>query len=122
MWLAVSVAVLALAQIAPMAYLNLGILAAAAVMLSLPFPAVAMVGLALDLAQITAVALLGAENAAPPKQLKRYNYAQDLRPAQATVLSVSNEDGECEILFCPDEYMHRVLEEAVLKKDAAAEK
>ena len=55
MWLAVSVAVLALAQIAPMAYLNLGILAAAAVMLSLPFPAVAMVGLALDLAQITAV-------------------------------------------------------------------
>ena len=36
MWLGVSVAVLALAQIAPMAYLNLGILAAAAMMLSLP--------------------------------------------------------------------------------------
>lgn len=72
-----------------------------------------------DLAQITAVAFLGAENAAPPKRLKRYHYVQDLRPAQATVISISNEDGECEILFCPDEYMHRVLQEAVLKKDAA---
>lgn len=55
MWIGVGVAVLALAQIAPVRYLNLGILAASALMLALPLPAVVMMGLALDLAQITPV-------------------------------------------------------------------
>ena len=54
-WIAMAVAVLALAQIAPLPYLNLGILAASGVMLVLPLPAVAMLGLALDLARITPV-------------------------------------------------------------------
>lgn len=54
-WLAMAVAVLALAQIAPVVFLNLGMVAAAALVLTQPFPAVAMAGMALDLAQITPV-------------------------------------------------------------------
>lgn len=55
MWVVVSVGVLALSQIAPLQFLNLGMIAGAALILVLPFPAVAMAGLALDLAQITPV-------------------------------------------------------------------
>ena len=55
MWLASGVAVLALAQIAPAQMLNLGIIAAAVTVGNLPFPAVAIAGLALDLARITPV-------------------------------------------------------------------
>ncbi len=54
-WAAAAVAVLALAQIAPLPFLGLGFLAAGAAAVLLPFPAVAMVGLALDLAQVTPV-------------------------------------------------------------------
>ncbi len=55
LWLAMAVAVLALAQIAPVVFFNLGMVAAAALVLTQPFPAVAMAGMALDLAQITPV-------------------------------------------------------------------
>ena len=54
-WAAVAVAVLALAQIAPLPFLDLGMLAAGAVSALLPFPAVALTGLSLDLAQVTGV-------------------------------------------------------------------
>ena len=54
-WIATGIAVLALAQIAPLPFLNLGMFAAAMAVANLPFPAVAMLGLALDLAQITPV-------------------------------------------------------------------
>ena len=54
-WIAAGIGVLALAQIAPVAFLNLGVLAAAMTVANLPFPAVAIAGLALDLAQITPV-------------------------------------------------------------------
>ena len=54
-WLAMAVAVLALAQMAPVVWLNLGMVAAAALVLTQPFPAVAMAGMALDLARITSV-------------------------------------------------------------------
>lgn len=54
-WAAGALGVLALAQIGPMPFLNLGFLAAGAAAVLLPFPAVAMVGLALDLSQVTAV-------------------------------------------------------------------
>ncbi len=54
-WLALGVLVLALAQLAPVPYLDLGILAAAMLVAHMPFPAVAISGLALDLAQITPV-------------------------------------------------------------------
>ena len=54
-WIAAGICVLALAQIAPVTFLNLGILVAAAAVANMPFPAVAMVGLALDLSRITPV-------------------------------------------------------------------
>ena len=54
-WVIAAVGVLALAQIAPLPILNLGILAGAMFVANLPFPAVAMAGLALDLARVTPV-------------------------------------------------------------------
>ena len=53
-WLAGAMAVLALAQIAPLPGFNLGFLAAGALASVLPFPAVALAGLALDLSQASA--------------------------------------------------------------------
>lgn len=61
--------------------------------------------------EITAIAPLAKENACAPKGRKRYNYAQDLRPREALVLSLSNRDGECEVLLCPDEGLERLLRE-----------
>lgn len=52
-WLCRGVAVLALAQVAPTAYLNLGFLAAGALGASGAFPPAALAGLALDLAGVT---------------------------------------------------------------------
>ena len=54
-WLACGVGVLALAQIVPFPYMGLGFLAAGALSIAAPFPAAAMGGLALDLAQVTPV-------------------------------------------------------------------
>lgn len=54
-WAAAGVAVLALAQIAPLPFMGLGFIAAGAIAVLLPFPAVALAGLALDLAQVTQV-------------------------------------------------------------------
>ena len=54
-WLTWGVAVLALAQIAPAPWLSFGMVAAGALCTSGAFPAVALGGLALDLAQVTSV-------------------------------------------------------------------
>ena len=54
-WLACGVCVLSLAQIAPIPYLGLGFIAAAALGTAGAFPAAALSGLALDLAQVTSV-------------------------------------------------------------------
>lgn len=54
-WVVQAVFVLALAQIAPLPVLNLGILAGSFLVAAAPFPVVALAGLALDLAQITPV-------------------------------------------------------------------
>ena len=56
-WLTCGVAVLALAQIVPLPSFGLGFLAAGALAVSGAFPAVAMAGLALDLAQVTPVSM-----------------------------------------------------------------
>ena len=52
-WLAAGCAVLALAQIAPVSWLNLGFVAAAVLGAGGAFPAAALAGLALDLSQVT---------------------------------------------------------------------
>lgn len=54
-WLTCCVAVLALAQLAPIPWLNLGVAAGAALCVTGAFPMAALAGLALDLAQITPV-------------------------------------------------------------------
>lgn len=66
--------------------------------------------------EITALAPLSKQNARAPKGCKRYNYAQDLRPREATVLSVSNRDGTCEVLFCPDEGLLHLLAQRTAQK------
>lgn len=55
LWLTGAAAVLALAQIAPISWLNLGCVSAGAIAAAGAFPAAALVGLALDLAQVTQV-------------------------------------------------------------------
>lgn len=74
------------------------------------------------LTEITAVTPLGAQNKRPPKGIKRYNYAPDLRPAEALVLSVSNADGECEVLLCPDARMAALLEKSKEAHDVPLQK
>ena len=54
-WVAAALGVLALAQIAPVPFLGLGYVAGGILVAVMPFPAVAMAGLALDLARITPV-------------------------------------------------------------------
>ncbi len=54
-WILAGFCVLALAQIAPLPFLGLGFLAGAAFVATMPFPAVALAGLALDLAGVTPV-------------------------------------------------------------------
>ena len=54
-WAVCALAVLALAQVAPFSWLNLGYIAGAVLACAGPFPAAALAGLARDLAQITAV-------------------------------------------------------------------
>lgn len=58
-WLLTGVAVLALAQVIPIPYLGFGYLAAGFFALSGAFPAAALCGLALDLAQVTPVPMTG---------------------------------------------------------------
>ena len=62
--------------------------------------------------EITAIAPLGEDNKKPPHDLHRYAYNQDMAPRRATVLTVENEDGKCEVLFCPDDTMLNMLEAA----------
>lgn len=56
-WVIGGFCVLALAQIAPLPFLGLGFLAGAVMVAVMPFPAVALAGLALDLAQVTPVSM-----------------------------------------------------------------
>ena len=73
------------------------------------------------LGEITAAVPLNAKNSRAPKGIKRYDYAQDLHPEKALVLSLSNADGVCELLFCPDEYLTRVMMDAAAAPRASAE-
>ena len=61
------------------------------------------------LEEITATAPLTAANRKPPEGIRRYNYARDIRPKEALVLSITNEDGDCQILLCPDARLTEIL-------------
>ena len=71
------------------------------------------------LSEITAAAPLTKENKKPPHGLRRYNYCPDIGPVGALVLSVTNGDGDCEILFSPDETMANMLQNACPRQTAA---
>lgn len=70
----------------------------------------------IGLDEITAVTPLSAANRRAPKGMRRYNYAPDIRPSHATVLSLTNGDGDCELLLCPDETLLNALKSAVKSK------
>lgn len=79
-WVLMAIGVLALAQIAPVSWLNIGIVAGAVIVAVSPFPAVALAGLALDLAQICPVPMTAVLCAASLLRLlpwlpKGWNYA-----------------------------------------------
>lgn len=76
------------------------------------------------LEEITAAKPLSAENAKPPQGLRRYNYCPDICPQNALVLSITNRDGDCEIIFCPDEKMAALLQrptDTVAEQESATE-
>ena len=79
-WVIMAAGVLALAQIAPLRFLNLGMAAGALLVGIAPFPAAALAGLALELAQVTAVPMTAVLCAASLLRLlpwlpKGWNYA-----------------------------------------------
>lgn len=59
--------------------------------------------------EITAARELTAENSTPPKGIRRYHYHPDKSPSKGLVLSVTNGDGDCEVLISPDEYLTAVF-------------
>ena len=76
------------------------------------------------LEEITAAKPLTEKNKKPPHGLRRYNYCPDIRPQNALVLSITNRDGDCEIVFCPDEKMTELLQRpasAVAEQETATE-
>lgn len=66
--------------------------------------------------EIRAAAPLGAANRKALDGKHRYTYHPDMRPDAGLVLSVTNYDGDCEILVAPDAYLTDVLRRAAEKK------
>ena len=69
----------------------------------------------IGLSEITAAAPFTEANKRAPNGVRRYNYHPDLRPTTGLVLSITNGDGDCEILLAPDAYLAEVLTGAVKK-------
>ena len=63
----------------------------------------------IGLSEIVGIAPLDRKKNGVAKGCKRYIYVPDLWPDHGTVLSVSNGDGECEVLIYPDERMLQML-------------
>lgn len=66
----------------------------------------------MGMGEITNVSPLTKENRRPANGLKRYSYCMDMSPDKAIVLSISNEDGECEVLLSYDETLEQMLRHA----------
>ena len=64
------------------------------------------------LSEITAAAPLSGANKKAPHGIRRYNYHPDMGPQNGLVLSVTNGDGDCEILLSPDEGLSDILTRA----------
>ena len=61
------------------------------------------------LEEITAIEPLTPANRKAIKGLRRYNYSPDIRPKNGMILSVTNADGDCQVLICPDDRMTALL-------------
>ena len=61
------------------------------------------------LSEITAAAPLATANKKAPRGIRRYNYHPDMKPQGGLVLSITNGDGDCEILLSPDEGLCEIL-------------
>ena len=87
-WIAEGAAVLALAQVVPFSWLNLGALTAALVAVGDAFPAAALAGLALDLSQVTATPMAAVLTAAYLTRLipTDVKWLRNLAPAGAYLL------------------------------------
>lgn len=74
------------------------------------------------LSEITAAKPLDAANRASPREMRRFTYHPDMRPDSGLVLSVTNYDGDCEILLAPDAYLTEVLMKSTKKASDGVEK
>lgn len=63
----------------------------------------------IGLEEITAAAPLTEANRKPAKKMRRYNYCPEMFSKNALVLSITNGDGDCELIFCPDERMADIV-------------
>jgi len=73
----------------------------------------------IGLTEITAATPLTDSNKKPPHGLRRYNYCMDIGPRDALVLSITNGDGDCEILLVPDKSLTDALTAAANAPKAA---
>ena len=74
-----------------------------------------------SLDEITGAVPLGEGNRKAPDGICRYTYHPDLRPDKGLVLSVTNYDGDCELLLAPDAYLTEVFQAAATKKGKETE-
>ena len=70
----------------------------------------------IGLEEITAAHPLSKQNRRAPKGMRRFQYCPDLAPEQAMVLSITNTDGDCELLLSPNQRLTEVLCAAAEKK------
>ncbi len=68
------------------------------------------------LSEITAAELLTEANRKAPQGKRRYNYHPDMKPQEGLVLSITNGDGDCELLLAPDAYLTEIFSQAAEKK------
>ena len=68
------------------------------------------------LSEITAATPLTEANKRPPEGVRRYNYHPDLKPTGGLVLSITNGDGDCELLLAPDAHLTEVFLSAANKE------
>lgn len=59
--------------------------------------------------EVTAAVPLGGQNRKPPEGIKRYHYCPDMAPSEGLVVSLTNGDGDFELLLAPDEYLTQLL-------------
>ena len=59
--------------------------------------------------EITHVARRDKENRRPAKGMERYSYCADILPEDVMVVSITNEDGDCEIVLAYDDTLYRLL-------------